>query len=80
MKLDNSLAGKNLKIISTNFADEQLALKLTSIGLIPGEIIRINLHSKVNTTTVYVVVREVEYAVRLKDVQGIEVEVYNASK
>lgn len=80
MKLNNSLAGQDLRIISTNFNDEQLALKLTSIGLVPNEIIRVNLHSKLNTTTIYIVVREVEYAVRLKDVENVEVEVVNARK
>ncbi len=80
MKLNNSLSGKDLRVISTNFDDEQLALKLTSIGVIPNEIIRINLHSKLNSTTVYLVVREVEYAVRASDAEKIEVEIVNAGK
>ncbi len=80
MKLNNSLYGNDLKVISTNFEDEQLALKLTSIGVIPDEVIRINLHSKLNTTTVYLVVREVEYAIRASDAEKIEVEIVNARK
>ncbi len=80
MKLNNSLSGKNLKVIATHFDDEQLALKLTSIGIIPNEIIRINLHSKLNTTTVYLVVREVEYAIRSSDAEKIDVEVIDGRK
>lgn len=77
MKVDNNLIGKKLKVISTNFDDEALCDKLSNIGVIPNEIIQINSHSKLNTTTVFIIVRGVEYAIRLSDAKKIEVEIVN---